>query len=210
VFRQTSGDTRLLDALDDSWRRHGSLDLVVWMDLALSTLNALTIENFLVGRVDRQFLRDEADARTRLPQLPDAIALDGRYPMNELHCQSGIWQEVVARLARESDVVLMDLRGFQQSNEGVIAELSLVVRHVRLSRIVLLTDARTDERLLADVVQNAWHALPPDSPNANASDLAQLQVVRSSASWSVTARAVARQVFTAGFGETPVQLARVS
>jgi hypothetical protein len=165
VFNQPRVRGRLLDVLDDSWRRVGRIDLVVGTDLAIRTLSPLVLEEFLLGRVHRQFLKNSADVRLRLSKLPNDLALDGRYPLNELHCLPSVWQHVVSELAAATDVVMMDVRGFQSANKGAVFELSLIVGRVPLSRVVLLTDMTTDERLLREVVQRSWSQLPEESPN---------------------------------------------
>jgi hypothetical protein len=165
VFNQARVRGRLLDVLDDSWRRVGRIDLVVGSDLAIRTLSPLVFEEFLLGRVHRQFLKNSADVLLRLPNLPNDVALDGRYPLNEIHSLPSVWQQVVSELAAATDVVMMDLRGFQATNRGAVFELSLIVSRVPLSHVVLLTDRTTDERLLTDVVQRSWSQVPEESPN---------------------------------------------
>jgi hypothetical protein len=156
VFNHGALRARLLDLLDDSWRRVGTVDVVVGVDLAARTLSAAALENFLLGRVDRQFLRSENAADRCLATLPRQLAADGRYPLNELHCVPGVWQRVVDSLAGEADVVLMDARGFQAANRGVAYELSLLARRVPLERVVLLSDRTTDEGALTEALERSW------------------------------------------------------
>jgi hypothetical protein len=74
------------------------------------------------------------------------------------------WRMTVARLAREADAVLMDLRGFGPTNRGCIFELAQLIASVSLHRIVLLVDASTDVPFLEQTRQAAWRAMPGDSP----------------------------------------------
>ena len=46
----------LLDALDASWRRIGTVDLVVGGDLAVRTMSGPVLESVLLGTVHRHFL----------------------------------------------------------------------------------------------------------------------------------------------------------
>ena len=55
---------------------------------------------------------------------------------------------VLSRLVRESDAVLMDLRGFTRDNAGCVFELKELARMVPLERVVFVIDRRTDETLL--------------------------------------------------------------
>jgi hypothetical protein len=198
VFNQAPVRGRLLDVLDDSWRRVGRIDLVVGTDLAIRTLSPLVLEDFLLGRVHRQFLKNPVDVLQRLPTLPNELALDGRYPLNEVHCLPSIWRDAVSELAVAADAVMMDLRGFQATNRGTLFELSLVVSRVPLSRVVLLTDLTTDERLLSDVVQRSWSRLPEDSPNFALAE-PTIAVVRYSKGRGRGVTAMLQALFTAAF-----------
>ena len=201
VFHQEPIDSWLIDVLDDSWRRVGRIDLVVGVDLALRTLNALALESFLLGRVHRQFLKNEIEVRQRLSSLPEERAVDGRYPLNEIHCQPNTWRSTVIRLASAADVVLMDLRGFQRANTGARFELEQVIQRVLLPRIVVLADRTTDQRLLAESIEHAWSLLPAGSPNANVS-AASIDVIRCSAARADNTSAIVRSIFAAAFGVT--------
>lgn len=204
VFHQTPKDSWLIDTLENSWRRVGRLDLTVGLDLAMRSVNALALENFFRGRARRHFLSSAAEVRERLTGLPQGLALDGRYPLNELHCLLDTWELVVDALVREARVVLMDLRGLSQSNTGALRELSMVLPWAPLNRIIILSDRTTDERLLTEGIRNAWAHVPAGAPNFHQSH-GTLRLLRCSGSRRVDARAVDRAVFDAVSGESPVQ-----
>ena len=69
---------------------------------------------------------------------------DGSYRVNECYCHDTTWQEAHRALVRCSDVVLMDLRGFQAHNAGCRYELAALAGAPRELRVVVLTDGRTD------------------------------------------------------------------
>ena len=92
----------------------------------------------------------------RLARLPRRAALDGRFPLNEVHCEPDVWRTVVTALADRADVVLMDLRALRSRNQGALFELRMAIQRVELARIVLLADPSTDEGELAQVVEKAW------------------------------------------------------
>jgi hypothetical protein len=196
VFSRSTMRARLLDMLDDSWRRVGRIDLVVGVDLAVRTLSAAALENFLLGRVRRQFLHRGSHIDHRLARMPSDLALDGRYPLNELHCLPDVWQQVVTALADGADVVLMDLRGFQTTNRGVVYELSVIVSRVPLARIVILTDDESDDRTLTEELLRAWSRLPADSPNADVREPA-IELLKCSGVRSADAARIVERVFTA-------------
>ena len=59
---------------------------------------------------------------------------------------------VLSRLVHDSDVVMMDLRGFSRHNAGCVFELHELARLVPLERVVFVIDRRTDEALLAETL----------------------------------------------------------
>ena len=164
AFNAPDKRERLLEWLDDTWRRIGRIDLIAGADLALRTLGASMLEAFLLRRVDAEFLKTSEDVDRRLANLRSALEGDARYPVNELHCYASAWEHAVTQLAPAADVVLMDLRGFTSENLGCVYELTELLRRVALERVVLLTDASTDMRALEEVARAAWSNLPRYHP----------------------------------------------
>jgi hypothetical protein len=156
TFGSTRGPERLLDTLEDTWQRIGRIDLIAATDLAVRALGSRTIEAFIVRRVDAQFLRTPDDVTRRLETLRTAMQGDARYPINDVFCHGDTWQLAVRRLAPESDVVLMDLRGFTRRNRGCVFELTELVSAVPLDRIVLLADRTTDLAAADEIAAAAW------------------------------------------------------
>jgi hypothetical protein len=72
---------------------------------------------------------------------------------------------VLRRLAKDSDVVLMDLRGFSQSNRGCVFEINELLHVMLLRHIVFVVDRTTDENFLAQVFASAWTIVTKASPN---------------------------------------------
>jgi hypothetical protein len=166
VFGQADQRVRLLDALEDTWRRIGRIDLIAGTDLAMRTLGSRMLEAFLLRRTDEQFLKTDDEVDRRLEQLHSRLEGDARYPINGVYCYASAWERAVTRLAPKSDAVLMDLRGFTSKNQGCVFELRWVVQHIPLSRVVLFADTDTDYTVLEEVSQTAWASLPEGSPNA--------------------------------------------
>jgi hypothetical protein len=167
VFGSPRKATRLLEMLGDTWRLFGSVDLIAGTDVASLTVSPKMLEAFLRRRVEDVYLKTPREVDSRLAQLDRRLEGDGRYPINELHCFANAWQYAVIRLVPESDVVLMDLRGFSRANLGCAFELTQLVNLVPLRRIVLLADRSTDMPALEDTLRHAWGGRRRDSPNAN-------------------------------------------
>ncbi|MBV9390252.1 MAG: hypothetical protein JOY96_00015 [Verrucomicrobia bacterium] len=165
VFGQADKRERLVDALDTTWRYVGRIDLIAGTDLATRTMGSRMIEAFLLRRTDDRFLKPPEEVEERLKRLHHRVEGDARYPVNAVYCYADAWQSAVSRMAPTSDAVLMDLRGFTMKNEGCVTELKWIVQHLRLSQILLLTDATTDHPALLKVAEMAWGHLPASSSN---------------------------------------------
>ena len=201
LFLRTFGGAekpeRLLDWLDDTWRRLGRTDLIAGTDLAMRTLGSRMLEAVLLRRADAEFLKTPDDVDRRVRHLRSEMEGDARFPINEIYCYASAWQHAMVNLAHDSDVVLMDLSGFTSKNTGCVFELTQVVHLVPLERIVLITDGRTDRAALENVVHAAWAQLPASSPNANAPGTA-LTVLGLAGPAADDARALVTVVLRAG------------
>ena len=165
VFGGASKRVRLLDMLDEGWRRIGRVDFIAGTDLAQRFVAARALEAFLSGRLQTIFLKSAQEVDQRIALLRQELEGDLRYPLNDLYCYSDAWQHAVSRLAPESDVIVMDLRGFSEGNRGCVFELGVLVRVAPLERVILLTDATTDMSALAETIDQAWRDAPEDSVN---------------------------------------------
>jgi hypothetical protein len=170
VFGSAEKREKLLDVLEDTWRRLGRIDLITGTDLAWRSLGSSMLEAFLLRRVDDQFLKTSDEVDRRLKRLRSEVEGDLRFPVNSVNCYIGAWQTAMMRLALDADAVLVDLRGFNRANEGCTFEIHYLVRYVNLRRCVFLVDRTTDMQSLEDVAQSAWATLPAESPNAQNSE----------------------------------------
>ena len=169
VFSLGRRSDRLLDALARHWRHVGSLQLITGPDVAHSTVQPHQLLDFLAGRLATHFIGDAASLDVRMRALDAAPDRDGRYRINNFFCHADTWQAVLARLVREGDVVLMDLRSFTRDHAGCVHELRHLVNHVPLQRCVLLVDKGTDQAFVRHTLNEAWAAMRSQSPNREAS-----------------------------------------
>jgi len=207
VFGAERVSRGLLDALEDTWRRLGTVDLVVGPDVAVRTVGAASLENFLMGRAHRQFIATSHDLDRELHRPRDAWpALDLRYALHEWYCLPDTWPDVVTRLVGAADVALVDLRGFGEQNRGVAFELSILMQRMPLERVVLITDATTNEPVLTAVLERARKALSLDSPNAQRESLG-VDLIRCSGRRRIDADAIAAALLAPGRMLAPGNLA---
>jgi hypothetical protein len=145
----------LLDDLENSWRRLGSVEVLAGEDVAERTLVPTMIEALLAGNVQSQFFRTPADIAAGLAQRQFEIQPDVRYPVHAFYCTRETWRETFTLLAAEVDVVLMDLRGFQRSNEGCAWELDYLGRNYDHKRVVFVVDGRTDLEFASEIIASS-------------------------------------------------------
>jgi hypothetical protein len=167
VFGRADEPEYLLDALDDTWRRIGAVDVLGNSDIASRTLRSSTLEAYLLRRGADQYHKTDEEVDQRLLNLRSEVEGDVRYPVNGVFCYEDVWQRAFIGLAQDADVVLMDLRGFTSYNRSCAWELAYLVRHTPLRRILLLVDKKTDRLALEREAQAAWTHLPLDSPNTS-------------------------------------------
>jgi hypothetical protein len=165
VFSLGRRSDRLFDALARHWRHIGSIQLITGPDVAHSTVQPHQLLDFLSGRLATHFIGNTDTLEQRMQQRDTEPDRDGLFRINNFFCHANTWQAVLARLVRDGDVVLMDLRNFSERNAGCVHELRHLVNHVPLGRCVLLVDDSTDLAFVRQTLHEAWSTLHPDSPN---------------------------------------------
>ncbi|MEO5741283.1 MAG: hypothetical protein ABIS29_11875 [Vicinamibacterales bacterium] len=143
---------RLFDVVDRFWRRVGPIEMIAGIDLAHRTVEPHEFLDFISGRLSRRFIDGSAVMEQRMQERDTKPDRDLRFRVNDFFCYDDTWKMVLSRLVRQSDAVLMDLRGFSRQNAGCVFELTELARIVPLERVVFVVDRRTDENLLAEAL----------------------------------------------------------
>jgi hypothetical protein len=157
VFQQDAQARSLFDHVVERWRLSGNTVMIAGTDLVDRTLDADNIFQFLDGKLAQQFIVSPADVARRIDAFDMMADIDGRYRVNECYCHNTTWQDALRALVRYSDVVLMDLRGFQAHNAGCRYELATLARASRTLRVVVLVDGRTDLAVAQEAVASGRH-----------------------------------------------------
>ena len=165
VFSLGKRSARLFNAFGKRWRHAGSIRLIAGPDLATSTVEPHEFLDFLSGKLSRRFIAGPEMLDERLVETKQRRDFDGRYRVDDFFCHDDTWQMVLKRLARESDAVLMDLRGFLPGNLGCVFEINELLNVVSLDRVVFVIDDTTDLAFLHDILAQGWEALAADLPN---------------------------------------------
>ncbi len=143
VFQQDANVQDLFDRVIERWRLTGNTVLIAGTDLVDRTIDADDIFTFLDGRLGERFIRQPADIPRRLAAFEWESDVDGRYRVNECYCHDSTWKVALSALLRISDVILMDLRNFQSSNEGCLHELRELGALPGDPRVVVLINEHT-------------------------------------------------------------------
>jgi hypothetical protein len=143
VFQHDAQVQHLFDDVIERWRLSGNTALIAGTDLLERTLSPDDIFTFLNGGLARRFIWRAEEVPARLAGFDFDRDVDGRFRVNKCYCHDSTWQDALAALARQCDVVLMDLRGFQAHNAGCVHELGVLARC--RARVVALIDGHTDQ-----------------------------------------------------------------
>jgi hypothetical protein len=165
VFALGSRSAALYDSLGKYWRNVGSIQMIAGPDLATTAIEPHEFLEFLSGKLSRRFVDSGTTLDLRMTQMDLAADGDGQFRVTEFFCHDDTWKLTLARLADESDAVLMDLRGFSQNNAGCVFEINELFHLVSLVRVVFVIDAGTDQTFLRQTMQQAWRQLKERSPN---------------------------------------------
>jgi hypothetical protein len=165
VFSLGKRSERLFGALATHWRHVGSIELIAGPDLATNTLEPHEFLDFLSGKLARRFIDGALALDQRRSEMDTKPDQDGRFRVNDFFCHSDTWQMVLSWLVKESDAVVMDLRGFTSQNKGCVFEVEELINVAPLGRVVFIVDDTTDEHFLLESVRQSWARMKPTSPN---------------------------------------------
>jgi hypothetical protein len=181
VFALGKRSENLYDTLGRSWRTVGSMQMIAGPDLATSTIEPHEFLDFVSGRLDRRFIDSGRTLDLRIGQMDLEPDGEGQFRVTEFFCHDDTWKLTLARLADESDAVLMDLRGFSQQNAGCVFEINEIFNLVPLQQVVFVVDETTDQSFMRQTMQHAWRRLRELSPNRRpgAGQVSLVQLTRS-------------------------------
>ena len=168
VFRSKRTGRPLLEKIMQRWRYLGPIRLIAGTDFADSIIEPHEFLEFLSRRLSRAFVKNREDLEDRLSRLVPGPDPDGLYRIEDFFCHKDTWKMTVACLAKQANVVLMDLRGFSSARGGCTFEIKMLLNSVPLNRVVFVVDNSTDRAHLEEILLFAWSTLASNSPNADA------------------------------------------
>ena len=177
VFALGKRSEQLFDTLGKSWRTVGSIQMIAGPDLATTTIEPHELLDFVSGKLDRRFIDTGRTLDLRIDQMDLAPDREGQFRVTEFFCHDDTWKMTLARLADDSDAVLMDLRGFCQANGGCVFEIHEIFNAVPLARAVFALDESTDQTFMRETMAQAWRQVKDRSPNRRL-ETAQVRLVQ--------------------------------
>ena len=165
VFSLGKRSEQLFNILATYWRYIGGIRLIAGPDLATTTVAPHEFLDFLSGKLARRFIDNAQTLELRISEMDLKPDHDGRFRVNDFFCHDDTWRMVLSRLVNESDVVLMDLRGFSLQNAGCVFEISELINITPLRQVIFIIDDTTDEPFLRQTIQQSWDHMKPTSPN---------------------------------------------
>jgi hypothetical protein len=147
------------------WRYAGGIRLIAGPDLATATIEPHEFLNFLSGKLARQFIDDPQALDLRVSEMNPQPDYDGQFRVSDFFCYDNTWRLVLSHLVGQSDVVLMDLRGFSAQNSGCIFEINELINMMPLERVLFIVDDTTDEAFLRQTLQQSWARRKATSSN---------------------------------------------
>jgi len=203
VFSLGNRSERLFARFAKLWRCQGDIRMIAGPDLATSTVEPHEFLDFLSGRLQRRFIGSPQGLDARLGETAVRRDPDGRYRISDFFCHDDTWRMVLTRLAEDSDVVLMDLRGFSAKNQGCIFEINELLANVPLARCVFLVDATTHEPFLLRTFQESW--LRQAATSINRGEIApRVRLFRPVAGSGASLAALAAHMVAMGRATTPI------
>jgi hypothetical protein len=151
--------------------------MIAGPDLATTTIEPHEFLDFVSGKLDRRFIDTGRTLDLRIDQMDLAPDREGQFRVTEFFCHDDTWKMTLARLADDSDAVLMDLRGFCQANAGCVFEIHEIFNVVPLARAVFAIDDSTDQTFMRQTMAQAWRQVKDRSPNRRL-ETAQVGLVR--------------------------------
>lgn len=194
VFSLGYRSERLFVSISKLWLRAGSIGLISGPDLVTTTVEPHEFLDFMGGRLSRQFVQSESDLNERLNRIDTQPDPDGRFRVNEFFCHADTWQMTMQQLARMSNIVLMDLRSFSESNQGCLYELEQLLAAIPLERVMFVIDDTTDQPFLEQTFKILWQNIPEDSPN-HQSAFSELRLFRVSSQSTRETRKLLQMLF---------------
>ena len=155
----------LFTMITDQAKSMGELNSMFGGFIFIIIVGAIIHVTIRTQSMKRSFVYSEAGLRNRLKKLDRMPKkLDNTYKEMPVMCFDNTWQKAVDVLSGESKVIMMDLRGFSESNKGCEYEIDFLFDNVPADKIVFIT-YEDSETLIRNTISERWARVSKSSPN---------------------------------------------
>lgn len=122
---------------------------------------------YLVARRknERRFVRSREDLLGRVADLTTRpMTWNLNYRCLPMFCFANTWRMAVDECIKETDAVLMDLRGFSEARKGCEYEVDYLFDAIAVEKIVFIVDENSVDRV-QELIRDKWKLLRTSSPN---------------------------------------------
>lgn len=156
VFALGDDSKNLFERILKHWRYAGSIQMISGPDLATTNLEPHEVISFVSGQLKNSYCEDSESIEKNISNADILPDLDGTHRVNEFFCRDNNWKEVLQKLVKNSEVVLMDLRSFSEKFKGCKYEIEALVKMVSLKNLIFIIDETTDISFTKEVFTNAF------------------------------------------------------
>lgn len=123
---------------------------------------------YLRFKISRSYAKDIEDIRKKLHKtLHRPRKLDLTYKNLPMFCYDNTWKLAVSEFIKNSNVILMDLRGFSAERKGCEYEIDFLLDTFTINNILFLVDANSNSAFVQKTILARWEYLRKQSPNIN-------------------------------------------
>lgn len=125
----------------------------------------IVIYYYNARKIKKDVISSEDKLNQRLQKLQKwPKKLDNNFKEVPVLCYNDTWRMAVEKLSKYSDTILMDLRGYSETNKGCEYEVNFLFDHVPINKIVFIADLQSVE-LIEQLLTKQWKMLLESSPN---------------------------------------------
>jgi len=119
-------------------------------------------------KIARSYAKNLEDIRKKLHKtLHRPRKLDLSFKYLPMFCYDNTWKLAVSEFIKNSQAILMDLRGFSEKRKGCEYEIDFLLDTFPITKILFLVDANNDKTLIQKTLLERWEFLREGSPNIN-------------------------------------------
>jgi hypothetical protein len=155
VFRRRRSASILLDDIATKWRYLGPVRQIAGADLAGFNVDLYGFIKFVTYRLSDLFVVDEHGRESATGSSKVDVSREGRFAVREVFRFESSWKQTVTQLIDRSAAILLDVRGFDGTREGITFEIEQLARRAAIARTVAIGDDTTKWELIDALVVRA-------------------------------------------------------